>query len=460
LFYEKYRGEFFRLLLAVLLALCFFEPSAYAMDDSKLAEILDIAAQKNSNIFAAIERINQAKADVRSAKSKFGPTVTAGVGAKWNKDSQESVALDPATGATIGMVPTGYRNAYNASLTLIQTLYTGGTMTANRRAAELALSATRAESVRVYQSVLNSVRIAYYDCQRALAQSQVAAASLTLSREHLKQTEVMHNVGVVQMGDVLRVKVAVSQAELDRISAENALDVGWVALERLVGTELRRKEILIPVSGDRTRDLKPPSFTLTQDALAQALEQRYEIKAYDLQRQRAEQMAKAAEGQRLPTVALSGWTGTTDDSFWPGGNDAWYVQLGLEWIIFDSGEISSQVDKANASARELLHQIDDLHGQVRQEVVQAELNLCSALTRLDVAKDQIDTAEEDYRIALLRYDAQAGTNLDVLDARVALTNSRMEYVDAVYDIAIAQSGLIYAIGGDEPPAGLVGESGK
>lgn len=438
----------------MLCLLCLAVPGAFASDDPRLEEILDIAARKNPNISAAIERVNQARADVKSAKAKFGPTVTAGVGAQWNKDSQEGVALNPATRAVIGVVPMGYRNAYDASLTLIQTLYSGGTITANKRAAELALSASEAEGVRVYQSVLNSVRMVYYDCQRALAQSQVALAALLLSREHLKQTEAMHNAGLVPMGDVLRVKVAVSQAELDRISAENALDVGWVALERLVGVELSRREILVTVSGDRTHELKPPSYEAPGDAVGRALEQRAEIKAYDLQRQRAEQMARAAAGQRLPGVALSGRTSTGDDHFWPGGNDTWYVQLGLEWTIYDSGEISSQVEGAKASARELLHRIDDLNGQVRQEVVQAELNLRSALTRLAVAEDQISTAEEDYRIALRRYDAQVGTNLDVLDARVALTNSRTEYVDAVYDIAIAQSGLVYAMGDDEPPTNL------
>ena len=424
-------------------------------NDPKLAKILELASFNNPNISSAIERVNQAQADLKGARAKFGPTVTAGVGAQWNKEASAVPVINPVTGLPAGgVVPMGYRNAYNASLSFIQTLYTGGTITANRRAAELALDATRSESVRVYQNVLNAVRTSYYNCQRALAQLQVAIEALNLSREHLKQTEALHNAGLVPMGDVLRVKVAVSQADLDRISVENALDVGWVALERLVGATLPRDEILVPLAGDRTHELEPPHYTPPSDVVARALERRAEIHAYELQRQRAEQMARAAAGQRLPNLVLSGQTSTADDSFWPGGNDDWYVQLGLQWTLFDSGEISSQVERAKASARELLHQIEDLNGQVRQEVVQAELSLRSAMTRLEVAEDQISTAEEDYRIALRRYDAQVGTNLDVLDARVALTDSRTEYVDAVYDIAIAQSDLIYAMGDDNPPGDL------
>ena len=57
-------------------------------------------------------------------------------------------------------------------------------------------------------------------------------------------------------------------------------------------------------------------------------------------------------------------------------------------------------------------------------------------------------AREDYRLAVRRYEAQVGSNLDVLDSRAALTDSLNAYVSAVYDMAAAQGELIYATGGD------------
>lgn len=178
--------------------------------------------------------------------------------------------------------------------------------------------------------------------------------------------------------------------------------------------------------------------------------QRPEIKAYEFYSERAKQLVKSASGQRLPNIVLSGQLGITDDSFWPTDEDTWRVQIQLQWTLFDSGEISAQVKKAKASAQELLYQLEDLASQIRQEVVQSEFNLSAATTRLAVAGEQVATAEEDYRIAVRRYNAQMGTNLDVLDAAVALTNIRNQYVNAVYDIAVAQAGLIYAAGEDLP----------
>jgi len=49
-------------------------------------------------------------------------------------------------------------------------------------------------------------------------------------------------------------------------------------------------------------------------------------------------------------------------------------------------------------------------------------------------------------MALKRYGSQVGTNIDVLDARVALTNARTQLVDSVYDTHISKTELLYAVG--------------
>jgi outer membrane protein TolC len=53
-----------------------------------------------------------------------------------------------------------------------------------------------------------------------------------------------------------------------------------------------------------------------------------------------------------------------------------------------------------------------------------------------------------------RYDARIGTNLDVLDSRTALIESRTALVNAVYDIAAAQFGMMFVVGEDMPGEGM------
>ena len=95
----------------------FREENAESFGDERLFGILENALKSNPNIAAAAEKVVQAREDVRSAISAMGPTVGVGASARHEPD----------------------RNVYNASLNLVQTLYAGGSLRANRRAAELVL---------------------------------------------------------------------------------------------------------------------------------------------------------------------------------------------------------------------------------------------------------------------------------------------------------------------------------
>jgi outer membrane protein TolC len=398
--------------------------------DETLEKIISLASKNNPAILAAHERINQAKADVRAAAAQLGPSITAEVTGRIGRDT-----------------PSQGREAYSASLNLTRIIYAGNTLQARKKAAELALSATRAETERTYQEVLNSVRTDYYAVLRASAQLEVARESLDMSEEHLAQAEALFKAGMVPKGDVLRVKVSVSQAEQERVRAENDLAVGLSALERSVGVSITGEEILEEVKDKDIETIRPPEFAEPEDIIERALSLRPEISAYEFYRKRADELIRAAEGELMPRVSLSGGLNASGNNYVT-DEDEWFAQIALQWTIYDGGERTSQVERSKAAAKELVHQIDGLDAQIRQEAIQAKLNLDSARARYEIAKNQLDDAQEDYRLAMRRYDAQVGTNLDVLDSRAALTDSLTAYVNSVYDIAAARSGLIYAMGED------------
>ena len=118
----------------------------------------------------------------------------------------------------------------------------------------------------------------------------------------------------------------------------------------------------------------------------------------------------------------------------------------LQWRLYDHGATRSKVREARAVARELLHRYEDLENQVVQEVTVASSDLDAATARMEVSREQVTQAREDYRIASLRYEAQVGTNLDVLDAQASLVAALNSLVDSVYDASIAESKLVLAVG--------------
>jgi outer membrane protein TolC len=80
------------------------------------------------------------------------------------------------------------------------------------------------------------------------------------------------------------------------------------------------------------------------------------------------------------------------------------------------------------------------------EVKSAILNLQEAADRISVAKKSVVAAEEAYRMAVARYQAQVGTNTDVLNAQERLSMAEAQLSQALADYGTALSALYVAMG--------------
>ena len=361
-------------------------------------------------------------------------------------------ATVPFLGGSLPVTAIG-SHTYAAAVGLSQVIYAGGSLTAQKEAERLALGAAQAQELRTEQAVENSVRRAYYALRSAQAKARVAREALTLAKEHLARAEKLFKAGVVAKNDVLRGGVAVSEAELALIRAQSAEANALTALRRAVGTELIKAELEAPdifaqklFSEDGDTELaKILPRVPSGDRTAQAFEARAELKAYALLSKQAEKLARAAQGRTLPQILGAAGYVAADDSFFPGEGEA-VAAIGMYWNLYDGGEMRAKTREAKAKAKELLFQLEDMKNAVRMEVVQAEQNLASARSRLEVALRQTEQAREDYRIAVRRYEENVGTALEESDSRVALVNALSETAAALYDIKTAEADLIYAVG--------------
>ena len=132
---------------------------------------------------------------------------------------------------------------------------------------------------------------------------------------------------------------------------------------------------------------------------------------------------------------------------WPGDdNENWTAAVGVSLNVFDSGVTAAKVNAAEASlykAEETYRQTKD---SVQLDVRNNYLSLREAEKRIATSRVAVDSAEEDYRISQLRYQAGVGTNIDVMDAQVALTQAKNNYVQALYDYNTSSAALAKAMG--------------
>lgn len=430
-----------RLALALLL-LSAFRATAAEPERPVLTveQALTLACEHNPSLAAAQARVEQARAQIDQARADKLPKLYAELAGAWQGEEGRIPAY---TAGSAGYAVNAFDEVYQAALGAEWLIFSSGTVEKTVQARRLAWLGVKTNEVRTGQTVENSVRVCYSDLQRARAKLAVAQEVLALTREHLSQVRYFFKYGVVAQDEVLRVEVDVSNGELNVISAKNAVDVSWRALERAVGTPLRAVYSL-PAPEKAAPASPVPEWN---DESLYAL--RPELRALDYSRRSARAVAAAAQGSTGPKIAATGELFDAGRDFWPDDQDTWKLSLSLRWDFYDGGRARAQAREYRAKARELLAQIDDYKHQIALEVSSAQLNYEAARQRTDVAARQVASAREDYRMALMRYKANVGTNLDVLDARTALSNARTQFVDAVYDTDSARANLDYALGVSE-----------
>lgn len=408
------------LLMAGLLLTAPVQASPVALT---LEESVRMALNTNPTVKMAVADREKASGALRTARGGAGPSLDFAHGDKRTKNAA----------GTIG-------ETYSNSLSVSYSLYSGGYYSGKVEQAKKEFSSSELGVDKALQQIKLDATNGYYSVLQTRNVVVLKQESVDRLQAHLKNVQAQFSVGTVAKVDVLRSEVELAQAEQDLIKAHNAYDLAVASLNNVIGlplgTELDVREQLAYAEDPRKLD----------ECIAFALANRPEV----LQAQNSVDAAKAgvkvAKSGRLPSVSLSGSEGWSDDTF-PGDEDnTWSIGLQTNFNVFDAGVTSGQIKQADAvllKAQESQRQTRD---SVQLNVRNAYLNLREAEKRIATSQVAVVKAEEDYKIAQVRYQAGVGTNIDVIDSQVALTTAKTNYVQALYDYNTSRAELDKAMG--------------
>ena len=114
--------------------------------------------------------------------------------------------------------------------------------------------------------------------------------------------------------------------------------------------------------------------------------------------------------------------------------------------LFDGNVTKAKVRQAEARLTKSVEQANQKQDVIQLEVRQAYLNMLEAEKRITTSKVTVDKGQEDFKIAQVRYSAGVGTNLDVIDSQLALTQAKTNYIQAMYDYNTSRAKLDKAMG--------------
>ena len=331
-------------------------------------------------------------------------------------------------------------NAHANSLTASMPIFTGGKLNGTIKQAKAGYLISEQGLQKAYNDMRSTVTNGYFDMLQADNMQKLGRESVDRLADHLKNVEAQYEVGVVAKVDVLRSQVELANAKQSLIKAENAYQIAEANLNKIVGlpmdTQLKLDNILVYTPYDNDM----------QYCLDYAAKHRPELEQAKQQVEAAKGALRVAISGHMPQVAATA-SQNWNDSNWPGDeNGNWYVGVSVGLNIFDSGVTVSKIHGAEADLAKAHETYRDTVDAVNLDVRSNYLNLREAEKRIDTTKLAVSQAEEDYRIAQLRYMNGVGTNTDVLDAQVALTDAKTNYLQAMYDYNTCKTNLETAIG--------------
>ncbi len=321
-------------------------------------------------------------------------------------------------------------------------LYTGGQLKGQIKQAKANYEYNKVGKQRAYNEMRSTVATNYFTVLQTKDLKQLGAESVTRLEDHLKNVQAQYDVGVVAKVDVLRSQVELADAQQSLIQAENNYDVAEANLNKTVGLPLHTSLQLDDL-------LKHNEYNRTlEECLAYASDNRSELEQAKQQVESYKGALMVARSGHMPQVSASaGENWGSSHNNWPGDdNSNWSVGVGVSLNVFDSGVTLSRIHGAEADLKAAEETYRDTVDSVELDVRTKYLSMREAEKRIASTQLAVEQAEEDYRIAQLRYMNGVGTNTDVLDAQVALTTAKTNHLTALYDYNTGVTDVETAIG--------------
>ncbi|OGC04966.1 hypothetical protein A2276_03320 [candidate division WOR-1 bacterium RIFOXYA12_FULL_43_27] len=423
--------------LVFLIVLMTFLSRAEAID---LKESIGVAIKTNPTVIAAEKKAAAAGARFNQAVSAFFPTVD--VSGNYNKShaSPTTVQINNQN-VTIGTNDTATVTGVNAGLT--QPLFVAALFPGYGIAQKGSDSAKEEYRQTIVDTYFNVTRT-YFGVLLSQKMKELMSESLAMAASHRKQVQSMLNAGMSTKADFLRSKVREANASVDLIKSKYDIELSKDAFNNALGYDQTRPVELKDEGFSGIVKNLPEYDVLLKTAYAN----RPDWKIYLLANGISEEQLRLSQSEYLPSVVLNASSGsqlTKYPSFQSDVN-SWKVAGSGSWTLFDSLGRENRVREASENLASQKASTDQVKNNIAMQVHDAFLNLKSALDTIGATKQAVDSAKESYNVATARYNAGMGTNTDVLDSQVDLTEAETNYLRALFDVEIAKAKINQAVG--------------
>jgi len=399
-----------------------------------LNESIKVATENNPSVIAAKKSLDGANSQVFQATGAYFPTVQidASAGTIYSKPYQVEFTTTVGTVSSTQRFTTGVDPnlpTRNLDFKLVQPVFTGGKLSSS-------LSIAKKNYDMALETLKETILSVKFDTTKAYY-------AVIKAEKLLEKTNTMFSSGTSTKADVLRAEVQLINAEINITKSKNDLIIARNTLNNALGYSFDDKLKVEYSDFSCTVELLPPY----EGILKTAYENRSDWKKFKLTKESAEENLKVKKSDLFPSVMLVGTYNTAYTQYPTYATDinSWSALATASWNILDV-KLYGKINEASANLSVQEANETAIKNNIALEIRNAYSDLKSAQETIASATKALSLAEENYKVASIRYSAGVGMNLEVIDAEVALTQARLDDLNTQFSLKIAKAKLNKLVG--------------
>jgi outer membrane protein len=305
----------------------------------------------------------------------------------------------------------------------------------------------RAQVAAIESDLRATVETQFLRVFEAQALEQIASTSVHELGEQVTVAKARLASGVITQADLLRIEVAVANAQQQGLQAHSEGQTAQAQLFAAIGlapadaAELTLVEPTARLAAARGNRSTASFASLLPRAQAQRPElarQAHLVLAADRQ-------VGARSYALLPDVDFEGAYIRTDGQVFAPPNSA-FLGLKASWAIWEWGATNLQRKAAALQAAAARRDQEMLARQIEAELSASLAQGDAARGAVDTADTAVTSAQEAYRVTDAALKAGTATTTDLLESQSALTQARLNLTRAQYELVLSDVALAHATG--------------
>ena len=432
----------------ILILTLFISTTLSAQNEQKiileLEQAINLALDKNAELKVAQMEVDKSRQKLWESRSGLFPKLDAS--GQYQRYIELPVIFMPPGSPFGPTLKIGADNSFAASASLSVPLFAWSLYQGIGLASD-ALTISQENYRSVKNKVVGDVKKAFLAVLLTRETKDVMQQSLKNAEDNFENIKKLNSAGTLSDYDVLRAEVQVANLRPIVLQMENNYKLSIEALKTTIGIEANQE---IEVVGELDFQ-EPYHLPNEQDIINELLSNNPQLAILENQIELNHRTVSLERAAYFPTLAGFGsyqYQAQANDFKFSDYNWVKTFVLGvqLQIPIFNGFKTQTRINQAEIGLNQVIEQKRNFTEALKTQALSILYRVEQAVKRIEGQNKTVSQAEEGYRIAKKRLENSLATQLEVNDAELALRQAKLNRLQAVYDLKVAEADLENVLG--------------